>query len=735
MAEPETTANTSRDDEMTITTITPISNYPILCAHERPVPAPLRKQCNDEKDHEAGFEATDTQRNEFISATSSQGDEGDCSTTIKQRETVAKTEQNRKAKGSDEATCSIPEVRWESSPCVHMDRNYWPRAYYGETNLHLVKEMLVTESEGDNFHFAHCGHLYLCDCYSILDAIEEALIVASDAGVRRKDEPNSVTGIGVFVGPGSPFNASEVAVPCPDSMAAELSAALRALQTVKQMKERGRIPLVSEVILKTDNESMEGAMTGTIFRWRRAGFLDDSGRAIKYRDLYWVLEEAVVELYNSHHTAVLFFWTPRRYNIDADRLATAALRQEDLRLGIFVAKPIKSQQRKRKCDEDEQANLMNAKRLCAQIAPAPRRDSATTLVPSSDAHKERSPPGLPDHLSGIATQHTPKFIGPLRPSLAELGKSAPPGYLSSIAMQITPKFIGPVRPLFAELDRSAPGGPDSQLQLPYSPPSAKTYQSNQPRQQPTRQRSVSPLDGPSFGAVNPSSVETASSFSPVLPASLVRYPEFEKPKQELITTTALGCRLCGSFFERSRLHGFLGSAERVSKSSIPAILELPVESGPLKRRCLSEPPFSRSHDSVSVAPQPASALNDITVAHPLDPVSSDKCDTKDAHYVNHAQAEGSLSKCQRLNGTSEQCQHITHPAPPSAPRFCLASSSPPLRERPPVTKLGPRHLTPTFGVPAAPASFAKVLPAYHASYNKGTHPGVAISTTFSTRDR
>ncbi|KAK5147212.1 hypothetical protein LTR32_001302 [Rachicladosporium monterosium] len=442
---PEATANTSRDNETATTSITAISKYPILWAHERPVPAPLRKQCNDEKDHEAGLEATDTQRNEFISTTSSHGDESDCSTTIKQRETVAKTGQNRKAKGSDEATCSIPEVRWESTFCVHMDRNYWPRPYYGETNLHLVKEMLVTDSEGDNFHFAHCGHLYLCDCYSIFDAIEEPLIVASDAGVRRKNEPNSVTGIGVFVGPGSPFNASEVAVPCPDSMAAELSAALRALQTVKQMKERGRIPLVSEVILKTDNESMEGAMTGTIFKWRRDGFLDDSGRAIKYRDLYWVLEEAVVELYNSHHTAVLFFWTPRRYNIDADRLATAALRQEDIRLGIFVAKPVKSQQRKRKCDEDEQANLMNVKRLCAQIPPASRRDSATTLVPSSDAHRGQSPPGLPDHLSGVATQHPPKFIGPLRPSLAELGKSASPGDLSSIATQNTPKLIGPYR--------------------------------------------------------------------------------------------------------------------------------------------------------------------------------------------------------------------------------------------------------------------------------------------------
>ncbi|KAK0908184.1 hypothetical protein LTR91_024751 [Friedmanniomyces endolithicus] len=681
--------NSGQDDEETVAITTTISKYTTPCARERQASTSLPDQCDDANDQLSELKAMDTQSNNSISIPRSHGDQYDHANISEQREIGAKTYQRRDDESNGDAIRFAPAVRWRSTPCIHMERTYWPPATRDGYTSGEVKEVRVKDWRSDRFVFAHCGHEGLCQCFEVFDAIKSPLIVASDGGVRHENRPSALTGIGVFVGPDSPFNASELALPSmegPDSCTAELSAGLRALQIILQMKVEGRIPNVKEVILKTDSRHMRAAMTRRIFKWRRDGFTTSSGRAIKYRDLYWPLEEAVVQLFNTHHTATLFFWTPRKFNRNADALASAALKQSDVRRADELAKMEKLRHTKRKREQDEETKLANVESLGGRRKSAPRvrRNSATTSVPLPDAFEIRS-------------------------------RLALPGGPTSVAMQAKSKLIDSFKTLSAKLDNSARGKPETQLQPSCLPPSPKSRQTphvannaatqpsipkgsslphqQQQQQQPPRLRSVLPLDTPTFGAVAPESITTSLTFSPVLPALLVQYPKFDKPQQEVTTTNVLGRRLGGSEFGRPWLHGFLNTAGRVPELSTPrAVLGLPEQSRSPKRRCLPALPNFDSHHAKSMAPRSSTtpAFDDTVLRHPPSSAHSFDRVARDARDINQ---------------------------PLSAPRFCLASLSPPPYERPPAAALGPRHPTPTCGVPATPAMFSKISPACHASCN------------------
>ncbi|KAK0942678.1 hypothetical protein LTR29_005765 [Friedmanniomyces endolithicus] len=530
-----------RDEEAAVAIATAISKYTTLRARDSQAPAPPPKQCDDPNDQMSERKAMDTQSSDSTSIPGGHSDRYDHAGTSEQREHGVKANQKRNDESNNEAVCFVPAMRWRSTPCIHMERTYWPPAVHDEHDDDEVMEVRVKDWRSDQFVFAHCGHEGLCQCFEVFDAIKSPLIVASDGGVRHENRPNALTGIGVFVGLDSPFNASELVPPSmegPDSCTAELSAGLRALQIIIQLKEEGRIPNVKEVFLKTDSRHMRAAMTRRIFKWRRDGFTTNSGRAIKYRDLYWPLEEAVVKLFNTHHTATLFFWTPRKFNRNADALASAALKQADVRRVDELAKMETLRHTKRKREQDEEAKRATAKGLGVRkkFAPRVRRNSATTSVPLSDAFEVRT-------------------------------RLALPGDPTSAAVQATSKLIDSFKILSAKLDNSARDKPETQPQ-----PSCLQQEQQQP--QPARLRSVLPSEALSFAAVAPQPMTTASFFSPVLPASLVPSPEFEKAQQEATTTNALGRRLAGKL------------------PTLRAVSVLPEESHPPKRRCLATLPTS-----------------------------------------------------------------------------------------------------------------------------------------------
>ncbi|KAK5693576.1 hypothetical protein LTR97_010145 [Elasticomyces elasticus] len=228
------------------------------------------------------------------------------------------------------STDAVP--RWESTACQHSNRSYLPIRQQARERL---VETTATDRNGRAFVFAHCGHTGPCDCYNYFDGISEPLIVATDAGVRHLGTPNVSASIAVFVGPDSPYNVSEIVqhgINEP-SRRAEMKATLRALRLLLLLKQSGSIPLVEQVVVKTDHKSTCDTMTERIFEWRENGYLTKFGQAVNDRDIYWEMEEVVVELYNTHHTAVLFFWTPREFNGIADSLAREALDEGDRQTG------------------------------------------------------------------------------------------------------------------------------------------------------------------------------------------------------------------------------------------------------------------------------------------------------------------------------------------------------------------------------------------------------------------
>ncbi|KAK3623998.1 hypothetical protein LTR56_021275 [Elasticomyces elasticus] len=217
---------------------------------------------------------------------------------------------------------------WTSTPCQHTARMYLPSRQ--DDSLPLP-EYQTNDRRGNSWTFVHCGHRGGCDCYDVFDTIEEPLIIASDAGVRYTDgdrQQPRLASIGVFLGHGSLHNVSEV-IGCDNknftSDRAEIKAAICALQTIEQLKGLGQIPLVQQVVLKTDFKLIVDAMTDFVTNEWRLNSFTRYGQPILHRDLWWQMEELVTELYNEHHVEMLFFWTPRRFNGAADWLAGAAM--------------------------------------------------------------------------------------------------------------------------------------------------------------------------------------------------------------------------------------------------------------------------------------------------------------------------------------------------------------------------------------------------------------------------
>ncbi|KAK5689575.1 hypothetical protein LTR17_026213 [Elasticomyces elasticus] len=219
-------------------------------------------------------------------------------------------------------------LRWQSTPCQHTSRTYLPSR---QNDALPLPEYQTNDRRGNSWTFVHCGHSGGCDCYDVFDTIEEPLIIATDAGVRYTDgdrQQPRLASVGVFLGHGSPHNVSEV-IGCDKenftSDRAEIKAAIHALQIIERLKESGQIPLLHQVVLKTDFKLTVDAMTDFVTNEWRLNSFTRHGQPILHRDLWWQMEELVTELYNEHHVEMLFFWTPRRFNGAADWLAGAAM--------------------------------------------------------------------------------------------------------------------------------------------------------------------------------------------------------------------------------------------------------------------------------------------------------------------------------------------------------------------------------------------------------------------------
>jgi ribonuclease HI len=259
-------------------------------------------------------------------------------------------------------------VDWDCTPCNDIHRSFLPPAYYGSSFDSGSVEVSVFDGSGNYFVFARCGHQTPCHCFSWFNVITQPLIIASDGGHRLGKHRDAFSGIGVYVGQGSPYNVSELIPPStytPNSGRAEITAALRAVHTVMRMRDGGLFMGVRTVILKLDSQAVEHAMTKCDFQTFRDSYVRTSF-CKSDRDLYWELEEALVRLYNHYNMALLFWWVPRQYNKDADSLASTVLTKEEFKRKVAMAIAKAQLHNKRKRDEVEAEEESVAKRACAQ---------------------------------------------------------------------------------------------------------------------------------------------------------------------------------------------------------------------------------------------------------------------------------------------------------------------------------------------------------------------------------
>ncbi|KAI6791781.1 hypothetical protein KC361_g7089 [Hortaea werneckii] len=185
---------------------------------------------------------------------------------------------------------------------LEYNRRFYPEEYYGED-----WRASSLEHTAYGFRFLKCtgkcgGN---CTCFERQDTITQPLFIASDGGVR--DWRNwaieyPVAAMGVFVGPGSTYNVSEI-LPLDDfsesnSSLAEIEAAIRAVEIAMSIKDDGCLPEVKVVILKSDS----------------------------LRDVVKpMLENSIIALYVQHGVKTLFHWMPREHNGEADALVHLAM--------------------------------------------------------------------------------------------------------------------------------------------------------------------------------------------------------------------------------------------------------------------------------------------------------------------------------------------------------------------------------------------------------------------------
>ncbi|KAK5110858.1 hypothetical protein LTR62_005569 [Meristemomyces frigidus] len=199
------------------------------------------------------------------------------------------------------------------------------------------------------------------------------LVVSSDAGLRYHGTPAVIASIGVFVSPNSPYNVSQLLPPSdyyPTSIRAEWKAAIAALEVIVRLRQDHTIPDGITVVLKSDLQNIYDVMTRSIHDYKVAMYRTAGRYPMVDRDIFYDLEELVCRLSSYYNIAVCFWWVPRKYNGDADVLASAALKKEDMRRGIGKATvPVK---RKRSDDDLTVRRSMRELRDTRSLSPSER---------------------------------------------------------------------------------------------------------------------------------------------------------------------------------------------------------------------------------------------------------------------------------------------------------------------------------------------------------------------------
>lgn len=170
-----------------------------------------------------------------------------------------------------------------------------------------------------------CSQAGTCNC-GMRSAHGDTIIIATDGACRNNGYANAEAAIGVFCNINSGNNKSFVLSDArPTNQRAELWAAVIALRMARNMFANGNINRhITEVVIKTDSAYLVNSMTNWVIKWRHNDYTNAKGLPVVNADLLEELDDLCNKLDNIHIRA-RFWQVPREDNMQADKLANAAL--------------------------------------------------------------------------------------------------------------------------------------------------------------------------------------------------------------------------------------------------------------------------------------------------------------------------------------------------------------------------------------------------------------------------
>jgi len=148
------------------------------------------------------------------------------------------------------------------------------------------------------------------------------IVISIDGACLGNGTPAARAGLGVYFGPGSHLNVSEL-IPegAQTSQRAEIRAAVRALQIARQAVENDIS--TNCIVLLCDSSYVVRSMTEWVFRWQENGWKNSGGGpVVNAKDLKEL--DSLIEALAEDGIDVEFWNVGREDNVEADKLAAKA---------------------------------------------------------------------------------------------------------------------------------------------------------------------------------------------------------------------------------------------------------------------------------------------------------------------------------------------------------------------------------------------------------------------------
>ena len=164
----------------------------------------------------------------------------------------------------------------------------------------------------------------------------DCVVIAVDGFCPNNGKPggNVFSSAGVYLGEDNDLNGGYTLVDKgATNQTAELHAGIKGLEAALKIDaEELEGNALREVVIKTDSKYVYDGITENIFKWKANGWMTSAKKPVANQEIWKKLDKLVADV-EREGINVSFWWVPRRYNEEADRLAEYGL-SEVVRCGI-----------------------------------------------------------------------------------------------------------------------------------------------------------------------------------------------------------------------------------------------------------------------------------------------------------------------------------------------------------------------------------------------------------------